>query len=372
MSEGVREPEGVEAPAEASPGDATRPRYAIHVILFLTTLVTTTISIGLWSGLGWVASRLGPDLEKALEEGGSIWTLMWEGFNDGSLPFARFCEAVLVDGGMYSSTLLTILLAHEMGHYVLGRIHKVDVSLPYFIPAPPLVSFGTFGAFIRLREPVTDRRALMDIGAAGPLAGLVLAIPAIALGLSLSEVRPLEPGGLYEGNSLLYLGLKWAVLGDIPPGSDVFLHPIAFAGWVGLLVTALNLFPVGQLDGGHIMYALLGERSAGVNRAVFGSLLGLGIGLFLFKGQATWAVWIVLLLLIGIEHPPMSDMAVPLDRARRWIGWLCVAVFIVTFTPIPLSDEPPGGVPEQAGEANPAEGVAPPVGEEARGADTLP
>jgi len=162
-------------------------------------------------------------------------------------------------------------------------------------------------------------------------------------GLHLSEVGPLTSGGLYEGNSLLYLAAKWWVHGAIPPGYDVFLHPVAFAGWVGLLVTALNLFPVGQLDGGHVAYALFGSRAVRLNRAVFGGLLGLGIALFAFEGQAVWAVWVLILLLTGIEHPPMSDLSAPLDRRRRTMGWLCMVIFVLSFTPVPMSDQPPAG-----------------------------
>lgn len=335
------------APPDAPPppqGQPARrpPRYALHVALFVATLLTTTLSIGLWYGLSWAADRLAPVLADLPDQVGLL-TVVGHALASGHLDAAAFLEEVFVYGGMYSSSLLTILLSHEMGHYVLARRHGVDVSPPYFIPAPPLLSFGTFGAFIRLREPVTDRRALMDIGAAGPIAGLLVAVPVLLYGLTLSEVRPLSPGGLYEGNSLLYLAAKWLIWGPVPVGSDVFLHPVAFAGWVGLLVTALNLFPIGQLDGGHVAYALLGDRAVSINRAVFGGLLGLGLGLFLFKGQAIWAVWALIIVMTGIEHPPMSDLSAPLDRRRRALGWACLLVFVLSFTPIPMSDEPPGG-----------------------------
>ena len=323
------------------------PRYGLHVGLFLVTLVTTTLSIGRWHGLSWAAERLDPVL-RVLPEGVGLFTVLWHALGSGALSPVGFFGEVFAYGGMYASALMTILLAHEMGHYVMARVHGVDVSPPYFIPGPPVVSFGTFGAFIRLREPVTDRRALMDIGAAGPLAGMVVALPVLLAGLHLSEVGPLSPGGLYEGNSLLYLAAKWWVHGPIPPGYDVFLHPVAFAGWVGLLVTALNLFPVGQLDGGHVAYALFGNRAVGLNRAVFGGLLGLGIALFVFEGQAVWAVWVMILVLTGIEHPPMSDLSAPLDRRRRGMGWLCMVIFVLSFTPVPMSDQPPAGAEVEA------------------------
>ncbi len=336
---------------ETEVSGATAPRYGLHFALFVITLFTTTVSIGLWHGLTWAAERLAPVFD-TLPESVGLFTVLWHALTSGALSPWGFAEEIFVYGGMYSTSLMTILLAHEMGHYVMARIHGVDVSPPYFIPGPPILSFGTFGAFIRLREPVDDRKALMDIGAGGPLAGLLVAIPVLLVGLRLSEVGPLTPGGLYEGNSLLYMAAKWIVLGPIPPGYDVFLHPVAFAGWVGLLVTALNLFPVGQLDGGHVTYALLGQRAAGINRAIFGGLLGLGIALFAFKGQAVWAVWVIIILLTGIEHPPMSDLTAPLDKTRRAMGWVCLAIFVLSFTPIPMSDEPPGGAPvsEAAGE----------------------
>ncbi len=336
---------------ETEVSGATAPRYGLHFALFVITLFTTTVSIGLWHGLTWAAERLAPVFD-TLPESVGLFTVLWHALTSGALSPWGFAEEIFVYGGMYSTSLMTILLAHEMGHYVMARIHGVDVSPPYFIPGPPILSFGTFGAFIRLREPVDDRKALMDIGAGGPLAGLLVAIPVLLVGLRLSEVGPLTPGGLYEGNSLLYMAAKWIVLGPIPPGYDVFLHPVAFAGWVGLLVTALNLFHVGQLDGGHVTYALLGQRAAGINRAIFGGLLGLGIALFAFKGQAVWAVWVIIILLTGIEHPPMSDLTAPLDKTRRAMGWVCLAIFVLSFTPIPMSDEPPGGAPvsEAAGE----------------------
>ena len=335
-------------PATPPACKVTAPRYGLHLLLFVVTLFTTTLSIGLWHGLTWAAARLAPVLE-LLPDDVDLFSVVWHALTSGSLSPWAFAEEIFVYGGMYSSSLMTILLAHEMGHYVMARRHGVDVSPPYFIPGPPVVSFGTFGAFIRLREQVNDRKALMDIGACGPLAGLVVAIPVLLVGLRLSEVGPITPGGLYEGNSLLYMAAKWVVHGPIPAGHDVFLHPVAFAGWVGLLVTALNLFPVGQLDGGHITYALLGQKASGVNRATFGGLLGLGIALFAFEGQAVWAVWVIIILLTGIEHPPMSDMTEPLDRTRKAMGWICLAIFVLSFTPIPMSDEPSGGVPVEEG-----------------------
>ena len=171
--------------------------------------------------------------------------------------------AALRSGLSFSIPLMVILFAHEMGHYLTSRYHNVDASLPYFIPAPPSIFIiGTFGAFIRMREPARTRRVMFDIGAAGPWAGVMLAIPAVIIGLYLSDVTPLDKsaGGLELGNSLLFLGLSHLVLGVDPSTVNVNLSPIAFAGWIGLLVTTLNLLPVGQLDGGHVIYALFPRR----------------------------------------------------------------------------------------------------------------
>jgi len=248
------------------------------------------------------------------------------------------------NGLLYATTLAAILGAHEMGHYVAARIHGVDVSLPFFIPAPPPLIFGTFGAFIRMREPVTQRKALLDVGAAGPVCGFIVAVPALVLGLSLSEVKPITPEGIYEGNSLLYLFFKRLVLGEIPPGYDVFLHPIAWAAWIGLLVTALNLFPVGQLDGGHVTYALWGpRRHAKLAEAAYGGLIGLALALVIWDGEPVWVLWVVLVTLLGIKHPPMGDPESQLGRWRSAVGWLCLLLFALSFSPIPLSTSPPDG-----------------------------
>jgi len=332
---------------------AVRPRWWLHLGLFLLTLGTSTLAGGLDHALAWAVHRIAPALHAAPEA--VRLRDVWLALSGGWLAWSDFLGELLVLGGMFSSSLLTILLAHELGHYIAARLHGADVSPPYFVPGPPLAPLpGTFGAFIRLRRPLLSSRALLDIGAAGPLAGIVVAIPVLLLGLSLSEVGPIRGGGLYEGNSVLYLGAKWLVHGHIPAGHDVFLHPVALAGWWGILVTALNLFPVGQLDGGHVAYALFGERAGSVNRAVFGGLIGLAVGLFFHngmdgaalmeRGAGAWLPWIALMLIIGLEHPPMGDPSEPLGRGRRVVGWSCLVVFLLTFTPVPMSTEPPEAV----------------------------
>jgi membrane-associated protease RseP (regulator of RpoE activity) len=223
-----------------------------------------------------------------------------------------------------------ILLVHEMGHFVMSRVHGVEATAPYFLPGPPFL-VGTFGAFIRMQTP-TNRRALFDVGAAGPWAGFVVAIPAVLYGLSLSEVRALETleGGLMLGDSLVFAWLTRFALGVDPADATIILHPIALAGWFGLFVTFLNLLPIGQLDGGHVIYALLGKRHRWVARLGVVTIVGLA-----FLGWQGWMMWAVLVTFLGLDHPPTIDDT-PLDPRRRVAAWLTVALFAVTFMPTPL------------------------------------
>lgn len=245
-------------------------------------------------------------------------------------------------GWPFSLSILLILGAHELGHYFAARYHNVPVTLPYFIPMP-LSIIGTMGAFIRLKAPVKNRRALLDVGAAGPLAGLVFAIPILLYGLATSEVGRTTPGGLLEGNSILYALAKILVFGRMLPtdGMDVFLNQVAWAGWVGLLVTGLNLIPVGQLDGGHIAYVLFGKRA----RMLFGPvIIALGaISLYsYFQGApaSTWLIWIVLLFLLGRHYAQPLDDVTPLDPTRRAIAIFTLILFFLVFVPIPLMQVP--------------------------------
>jgi membrane-associated protease RseP (regulator of RpoE activity) len=306
-----------------------RPRYHINLLLFLATVLTTTAQ-----GASYV------------HKGESMWPL-W-------------------DGWVYSLPLLLILLSHEFGHYIAARLHGVPASLPYFIPIPPPIGLlGTMGAVIT-QEATTDRKKLIDIGAAGPLAGLLVAIPVLWIGLRLSPVIP-PGGGMQEGNSLLYALLKRGVTGQWLPGNgrDVDLHPTAWAGWAGLLVTMLNLIPIGQLDGGHVATAFFGDRYkkaaavlhrclpalAGVAflvsyRSIKGDLAGLppsSVG-WLPVQMALWPVsfwlmWTGVLALMkrvsgGQYHPPVD--ATPLPRSRRVLFWVVCVTFLLTFMPIPL------------------------------------
>jgi Zn-dependent protease len=264
------------------------------------------------------------------------------------------------NGLPFAASLLAILLAHEFGHYLAGRYHKTNVTLPYFIPLP-ISPFGTLGAFIQLKEPPKNRRILLDIGIAGPLAGLIVAIPVLLLGLALSKVEVLSPipgqGVQMEGNSILYLLAKFIIFGQFLPhpasygnispilywiryfftgqpfpwgGVDVVIHPIAFAGWAGLLVTALNLIPAGQLDGGHVLYVLLGQKARAFLPVILVVLVLLG---FVWVG---WWLWAFLIFLLGRLYAEPLDQITPLNMPRKAVAILGLVIFFLVFTPIPL------------------------------------
>ncbi|MGB8656784.1 MAG: site-2 protease family protein [Candidatus Zixiibacteriota bacterium] len=237
---------------------------------------------------------------------------------------------LIFKGASFALPLLLILSVHEFGHYVESRRNGIKVSLPYFIPGPTL--FGTFGAVIRSKSPFRNRRDLLDVGAAGPIAGFVVSIAAVVIGLYHSRIIPEVSGeGLLLGDSLIFKALSYLVLKEVPSGHTVLLSPTAFAGWAGILVTMLNLLPIGQLDGGHIMYALLGKVQRRVATVATVALIPLGV--FLWQG---WFVWIVLVLLIKIAHPPTLDDQIPLDTKRKVVGWLAMLIFVLSFTPVPI------------------------------------
>ncbi|HLE74395.1 MAG TPA: site-2 protease family protein [Anaerolineales bacterium] len=320
----------------ASPSKQRPSNPYINLIFFLLTLISMLIA-------GVLYGYEGPEPQGL----GGLAGLLLGNLSIG-IPFA--------------ASLLAILLAHEFGHYLAARFHKTAVTLPYFLPFP-LSPFGTLGAFIQLKEPPRNKRVLFDIGIAGPLAGLVVAIPILLLGLSLSEVNQLpiflRPGEAYslEGNSILYLLAKYLVHGLLLPApvtfaglsplgywlsffftgqpfplgaTDVILHPIAWAGWAGLLVTALNLIPAGQLDGGHVLYSLLGRSVRLVLPFVLAGLAVLG---FFWSG---WWLWVFLILLMGGSHAQPLDQITKLDRRRMALAIFGIILFILVFTPIPL------------------------------------
>ena len=241
-------------------------------------------------------------------------------------------------GWPFSLSIMLILGAHELGHYFAARYHKVAVTLPYFIPLPIISPIGTMGAVIRMKAPIKNKRALFDIGVAGPLAGLVFAIPLLIYGLMTSEVGAMSSIGLLEGNSILYYLAKFAIFGQFLPSEtlDVHLNQVAWAAWVGLLVTALNLMPVGQLDGGHLMYSLLGSRARQLFIPVMAVLGALTLASFLIDSTFTWGIWIVLLFFFGRAHAEPLDDVTPLDPRRRWLGIATVVIFLLIFVPIPF------------------------------------
>jgi membrane-associated protease RseP (regulator of RpoE activity) len=314
--------------AEPSPRLSERPAVLTPALLFVATLLSV-----FWTGAGLTTS------------GGTPTT------------FAEFAS-----GWVYAVPLMAILTCHELGHYIAARIHGVPASLPYFLPLPVISPFGTLGAVISMPERIRSRNALLDIGAAGPIAGLVIALPVLVVGLSLSPVSDLR-GQFYtqEGQSLLYWLVKRLVVGAIADGHDVELHPTAYAGWVGLFVTMINLLPWGQLDGGHIAYSLLGRLQNRIGHWVRrGVLLFFGFNLVKFVGPVTlgesnmptslaignslpWLVWFGLLLLLGRtmghDHPTYEPGE--LSPGRRRVAAACLVLFVLLFMPTPMASYTP-------------------------------
>ena len=240
---------------------------------------------------------------------------------------------VLLLSFIYMVVLLGILLGHESGHFLVCRYYRINATLPYFIPAPTLI--GTLGAFIKIKSPITRKKQLFDIGVAGPLAGFILSIPALIYGLSLSKaVPPIPQEGEFVfvfGEPLILKIIGAMIFKDIPSDYNVFLHPVAFAGWVGILVTSFNLFPLGQLDGGHVSYALFGEKSRRIGQFVL--VLFVVMGFVFWIG---WFIWAFLLTFLGLKHPRIIDEEVPLSPRRKLIGYLVVLIFILSFIPDPI------------------------------------
>jgi membrane-associated protease RseP (regulator of RpoE activity) len=300
-------------------------RWKANLALFLVTVASVFLAGTVWS-------------EAAPAEGGLLGVLK-------TLP----------RGWPFAVPLLSILLVHEFGHYFAARAHRVEASLPFFIPMPVLSPFGTMGAVISMKNRIKSRNALLDIGASGPLAGLAVALPVLIIGLMRSEVKPITGPGLQEGRSLLYAALKWIALGPIPPGHDVFLGPVAMAGWVGMLVTMLNLLPVGQLDGGHIAYALLGPRQNRLSRLVHQLLfvvVAYNLARFLpgaiaaggsdaveqaIANSTFWLIWYVMIHVLrfagGRDHPPTEPGE--LSPVRKAIGIVSLLFFVLLFMPTP-------------------------------------
>jgi membrane-associated protease RseP (regulator of RpoE activity) len=299
-----------------APETATGARPWLNVLLFVATILTTLMAGALMEG-----------------------RLPWTGLD------------ALLTGAPFAIAILSILGTHEMGHYFVARHYKMQVSLPYFIPFLPFpLGIGTMGAVIRMKSPMTSRKALFDVGLAGPVAGLLVAIPVLVIGLLQSTLVPAHPMGsgmtLTLGEPLLYKAISRLVLGPLPETMDVALNPIAFAGWVGLFVTALNLLPAGQLDGGHIAYAVWGGAHRFLARTTFVGLVAMGVGPFLLNmlpgvgpvpGWSGWLIWALLLSVFGLRHPPALDDITPLAGPRRIIGVLAIALVVTLIAPVPFS-----------------------------------
>ncbi|MCP5109322.1 MAG: site-2 protease family protein [bacterium] len=288
-----------------------KPRYWLHLLLFALTLVTTTV----------VGARMAFNFENNLPA-----------FSASDLTgiLGTFLDPSQWASGLpFSLTLVGILLAHEFGHFFACVYYRIDASLPYFLPAPTLI--GTLGAFIRIRSPIYTRRALFDVGVAGPLAGFAMLLPLLAIGISYSKVIPgiAEQGEIVFGSPAVESVLVAAILPGVN-AADIYLHPMARAAWVGVLATALNLLPIGQLDGGHILYSFVGKRRRILSRVFVVALIPLGI-----LGSRQWLLWAAVLFLLGTRHPSIQDPA-PLGPGRRKLGLLALGIFILSFSPAPV------------------------------------
>jgi len=292
--------------------EARRDPLTRYIILFLATVWSTTAV------------------------GGVHYLSFYQGFADRLNPFTW--SELMVRGLWYSVPILAILGCHELGHYMACRYYGVAASRPYFIPMP-LVLTGTLGAFIRIRQPIPGKRELFDIGIAGPIAGFVIAVPALFVGMYLSRVvelpRNISGDVLWLGEPLLFKAAAWLTFGQVADGYTINMHPVAFAGWFGLLATALNLFPIGQLDGGHISYAVLGRKSTPLTLVMVVCLIGLAV-----FSSLSWAVWAglttLMLLVFGPHHPRTPDEHIPLDSTRKALALFAVIMFILCFTPAPI------------------------------------
>jgi Zn-dependent protease len=290
-----------------------KDRNWLNLLLFVLTALST-----FFVGLGWSLSYLYADHPEAASLLRSEEGLLWR-------------PEVISLSLIYAAVLMAILLGHELGHYLVCRRYRISATLPFFLPAPTLV--GTLGAFIKIRSPITRKQQLFDVGVAGPLISFFLALPALVVGLSLSKAVPALPReeAILFGEPLLLKIIGGFLFPGLSPDSDIILHPVAFAGWVGILVTSLNLLPIGQLDGGHILYSWIGERAK--KTAVF------LIGLFLVMGIVFWIgwfIWAVLVYFLGLKHPRIWDEETPLSPFRKALSVLVVLIFALSFIPDPV------------------------------------
>lgn len=279
----------------------------LHALLFVATLASSTFCGGLY--YGWLPS---PELLERIRD-----------------------PRLIVEGLKFSLPLMAILLAHEMGHYTAARRHRLAATLPFFLPMPiPLLfSPGTLGAVIRVKEPIRTRRQLLDVGAWGPVSGFVATLPFLVVGIALSGVQQIDPEGpgIYFGEPILFQLIARAIFfPNLAPGQDIMVHPTAWAAWFGLFVTALNMLPFFQLDGGHVCYALFGRHHRAAAWPLLGVLVALGL---LWPG---WWLWAIILAVLGPRHPPVLDEDRPLDRRRLVLGWAALVILALSFSPQPI------------------------------------
>lgn len=285
-----------------------RGRQLVPVVLFLATVLTTMF----WGRLHYAG--------------------FLTNFSSSELP-----EVAWIHGAWYSWTILAILGTHELGHYYACRYYKIDASAPYFLPAPFIT--GTLGAVIRIRKRIPTKAILFDIGVAGPIAGFIVAVPTLFIGVWLSRIAEIPSGGagfITLGEPLLFQAAAWLVWGGTPDGYSINLHPMGFAAWFGLLATALNLLPIAQLDGGHISYATFGRKSETVSIITLVALVGLTMFVNPSWLVVTGLLVAVALLSGGLRHPPTLDEDAPLDRTRRWVAIAAAIIFVLCFTPAPV------------------------------------
>ena len=302
-----------EIPAAAE--ERTQERYWLYTLLFALTLLTTTV---LGASMQLDFSRNQPfNMEHAFD----MWLWAWRH------------PSLLLQGLPFSLTLLTILMAHELGHYCAALYHRVDSSLPYFLPSPFL---GTFGAFIRVRSPIYSKRVLFDIGVAGPIAGFIFLLPALSVGLAFSKVIPhiAQQGSLIFGVPLLERLMQLAIFPGVP-SADIYLHPVARAAWIGMFATSMNLLPIGQLDGGHVLYSFFPQRHKLASKLLCIAMLPMGY--FFWPG---WTLWGLILLWLGRRHPVIYDDA-EMTPGRRQLAWLALAIFLLCFILAPINDGRP-------------------------------
>jgi len=258
----------------------------------------------------------------------------WIAWGRNVLLFVLTAASIYMSGGpLLVGGLLSILLAHEMGHYLACRYYRVDATLPFFLPFPFFSLVGTLGAFIRIKSPFPHRRALFDIGIAGPLAGFAVCLPVLALSVPEMTLAPAGPlsSGLYLGDPLLLQWIASWAFGAVPDGMTVVIGPVGLAAWFGLFVTGLNLIPIGQLDGGHVTYALFGPRAGMISR------LGWWVCVGLIYFSPSWIVWAILIRVLGRQHPRTMNDFDPVGRARALVGLLGLVLFVVCFVPSPIA-----------------------------------